>query len=223
MKLNSFPHYLQLDAMDCGPSCLRMIAKYYGKSYSLQTLRARSFITREGVSMLGISDAAESIGFRTSGVRISLEQLKKDVPLPCILHWNQNHFVVCYDIKKKRSGYRFYIADPARQLISYSEEEFKKCWLSTKVNGEEKGAALALEPGPEFQGQGDEEESGSRSLRFFLKYLSPYRKQLIQLILGMLTASLLQLIFPFLTQSLVDVGIRDGNLNFITLTPNFFR
>ena len=217
MKLNSFPHYLQLDAMDCGPSCLRMIAKYYGKSYSLQTLRARSFITREGVSMLGISDAAESIGFRTSGVRISLEQLKKDVPLPCILHWNQNHFVVCYDIKKKRSGYRFYIADPARQLISYSEEEFKKCWLSTKVNGEEKGAALALEPGPEFQGQGDEEESGSRSLRFFLKYLSPYRKQLIQLILGMLTASLLQLIFPFLTQSLVDVGIRDGNLNFITL------
>ena len=121
MKLNSFPHYLQLDAMDCGPSCLRMIAKYYGKSYSLQTLRARSFITREGVSMLGISDAAESIGFRTSGVRISLEQLKKDVPLPCILHWNQNHFVVCYDIKKKRSGYRFYIADPARQLISYSE------------------------------------------------------------------------------------------------------
>ena len=102
MKLNSFPHYLQLDAMDCGPSCLRMIAKYYGKSYSLQTLRARSFITREGVSMLGISDAAESIGFRTSGVRISLEQLKKDVPLPCILHWNQNHFVVCYDIKKKR-------------------------------------------------------------------------------------------------------------------------
>lgn len=131
------------------------------------------------------------------GVRISLEQLKKDVPLPCILHWNQNHFVVCYDIKKKRSGYRFYIADPARQLISYSEEEFKKCWLSTKVNGEEKGAALALEPGPEFQGQGDEEESGSRSLRFFLKYLSPYRKQLIQLILGMLTASLLQLIFLF--------------------------
>lgn len=169
MKLNSFPHYLQLDAMDCGPSCLRMIAKYYGKSYSLQTLRARSFITREGVSMLGISDAAESIGFRTSGVRISLEQLKKDVPLPCILHWNQNHFVVCYDIKKKRSGYRFYIADPARQLISYSEEEFKKCWLSTKVNwrGGKWGCHLRIEPGPEFQGPGrPEEESGSRKSSF---------------------------------------------------------
>ncbi len=108
MKLSSFPHYLQLDAMDCGPSCLRMIAKYYGKSYSLQTLRARSFITREGVSMLGISDAAESIGFRTSGVRISLEQLKEDVPLPCILHWNQNHFVVCYDINVARKFVRHF-------------------------------------------------------------------------------------------------------------------
>ncbi|WP_349967946.1 cysteine peptidase family C39 domain-containing protein, partial [Phocaeicola massiliensis] len=103
--MKTFPHYLQLDAMDCGPTCLRMIARYYGKNYSLQTLRERSFITREGVSMPGISDAAESIGFRTSGVRITLKQLEEDVPLPCILHWNQNHFVVCYDIRKKRNGY----------------------------------------------------------------------------------------------------------------------
>ena len=101
--MKRFPHYIQLDAMDCGPSCLRMIAKYYGKTYSLQTLRARSFITREGVSMLGISDAAEFIGFRTSGVRITFKQLVEDVPLPCILHWNQNHFVVCYDIRKSAS------------------------------------------------------------------------------------------------------------------------
>lgn len=215
--MRNFPHYLQLDAMDCGPTCLRMIAKYYGKTYSLQTLREHSFITREGVSMLGISDAAEFIGFRTSGVRISLQQLVEDVPLPCILHWNQNHFVVCYDIKKKKDGYRFSIADPARQLITYHEEEFKKCWLSTKVDGEEKGAALALEPGPDFFEHEGEGGSGSRSLSFFLKYLSPYKKQLIQLVLGMITASLLQLIFPFLTQSLVDVGIRDGNLSFITL------
>ncbi|MDE5760999.1 MAG: peptidase domain-containing ABC transporter, partial [Bacteroides sp.] len=99
--MKRFPHYLQLDAMDCGPTCLRMIAGYYGKNYSLQTLRARSFITREGVSMLGISDAAESIGFRTMGVRVSFDQLVQDVPLPCILHWNQNHFVVCYGIEKK--------------------------------------------------------------------------------------------------------------------------
>ncbi|WP_455592732.1 peptidase domain-containing ABC transporter [Bacteroides sp.] len=217
MIMRSFPHYLQHDAMDCGPTCLRMIAKYYGKPYSLQTLREHSFITREGVSMLGISDAAEFIGFRTSGVRISLQQLVEDVPLPCILHWNQNHFVVCYDIKKKKEGYRFNIADPARQLITYHEDEFKKCWLSTKVDGEEKGAALALEPGPEFYEREDEQDSGGRNLRFFLKYLSPYKKQLVQLVFGMVAASFLQLIFPFLTQSLVDVGIRDGNLSFITL------
>lgn len=99
----SFPHYLQLDAMDCGPTCLRMISKYYGRTYSLQTLREKSFITREEVSMLGISDAAESIGFHTNGVRITFEQLVEDVALPCILHWNQNHFVVCYNIKKKRA------------------------------------------------------------------------------------------------------------------------
>ena len=109
--MKRFPHYIQLDAMDCGPSCLRMIAKYYGKTYSLQTLRARSFITREGVSMLGISDAAEFIGFRTSGVRITFKQLVEDVPLPCILHWNQNHFVVCYDIRKKKDGYWVSVAD----------------------------------------------------------------------------------------------------------------
>ena len=114
--MKRFPHYIQLDAMDCGPSCLRMIAKYYGKTYSLQTLRARSFITREGVSMLGISDAAEFIGFRTSGVRITFKQLVEDVPLPCILHWNQNHFVVCYDIRKKKDGYWVSVADPASQL-----------------------------------------------------------------------------------------------------------
>lgn len=217
MHPRKFPHYSQLDVMDCGPTCLRMISRYYGKNYSLQTLRDRSFITREGVSMLGISDAAESIGFRTSGVRVSLQQLKEDVPLPCILHWQQRHFVVCYKIQKKRKEHFYYIADPATCLVTFSEEELKKCWLSTKVEGEEKGAALALEPTPDFYSQKDEPESNQRKLSFFLQYLTPYKKQILQLTLGMLTVSILQLIFPFLTQSLVDVGIRDGNLNFITL------
>lgn len=216
--MKTFPHYLQLDAMDCGPTCLRMIARYYGKNYSLQTLRERSFITREGVSMLGISDAAESIGFRTSGVRITLKQLEEDVPLPCILHWNQNHFVVCYDIRKKRNGYRFHIADPASQNVIYTEQEMKRCWLVTRTEGEEKGTALALEPAPEFYEREDEKEKdGRNSLSFFFKYLLPYKRQIAHLLLGMLAVSLLQLIFPFLTQSLVDVGIRDGNLGFITL------
>ena len=214
----NIPHYFQLDAMDCGPTCLRMIARYYGKNYSLQTLRERSFITREGVSMLGISDAAESIGFRTSGVRITLKQLEEDVPLPCILHWNQNHFVVCYDIRKKRNGYRFHIADPASQNVTYTEQEMKRCWLVTRTEGEEKGTALALEPAPEFYEREDEKEKdGRNSLSFFFKYLLPYKRQIAHLLLGMLAVSLLQLIFPFLTQSLVDVGIRDGNLGFITL------
>lgn len=218
MHIHSFPHYLQLDAMDCGPTCLRMIAKYYGKAYSLQTLRAHSFITREGVSMLGISDAAESIGFRTMGVRITLEQLREEMPLPCILHWKQNHFVVCHDIKKKKDGYHYHIADPATQLVTYGDKEMKKCWLATKVDGEEKGAALALEPSPDFYTREDEQESERKSgLGFFFRYLFPYKKELIHLLLGMLVVSMLQLIFPFLTQSLVDTGIRDGNLSFITL------
>ena len=210
--------YQQLDAMDCGPTCLRMIAKHYGRHYSLETLRQHSFITREGVSMLGISDAAEYIGFRTSGVMISFEQLVKDAPLPCIVHWKQNHFVVVYNIKKnKKAGHRIYVADPALGYITYDEVDFKKCWHSTKKNEEEKGTALLLEPGPEFFDRGDEKENRNRNLRYFLRYLTPYKNQLVQLVLGMLVVSILQLIFPFLTQSLVDVGIRDGNLSFITL------
>ena len=123
-----------------------------------QLYRRRSFISRNGVSMLGISDAAESIGFRTSGVRVSFEQLAEDVPLPCILHWNQSHFVVCYDVKKKKGQYSFRIADPATQLVTYNELELKRCWLATKSDGEEKGTALALEPTPDFyNGEGEPE------------------------------------------------------------------
>ena len=215
--MSIFPHYRQLDAMDCGPTCLRMIAKYYGKDYSLETLRRRSFITRAGVSMLGISDAAESIGFKTLGVRISMKQLINDMPIPCILHWNQRHFVVCYKIKKTRKGYRFYIADPASKKITYSEAEMKKCWISTKANGEDCGAALALEPTPDFYSATDENSKPQRSLSFFLKYLRPYRREVIQLFLGMIVASVLQLIFPFLTQGLVDIGIKGRSINFIVL------
>ena len=208
-----FPHYLQLDKMDCGPTCLRMIAKHYGRSYTLQTLRECSFITREGVSMLGISDAAETIGFRTTGVKISLEQLKKEALLPCILHWNQNHFVVLYKVKNNK----FHISDPASKKVTFNEEEFKRCWISTKSGEEDKGTALLLEPGPEFYDMDDEKGNRNRGLAFFFRYLTPHKKQFIQLILGMITVSLLQLITPFLTQSMVDTGIRDSNLSFITL------
>ena len=222
--LKPFPHFVQLDAMDCGPTCLRMIAKYYGRNYTLQYLREKSFITREGVSMLGISDAAETIGFRTSGVRISLEQLKNDVPLPCILHWNQNHFVVLHRVSNRRLRIRsamteeqYHIADPASKKVVFNEEEFKRCWISTRTGGKDTGTALLLEPGPEFYDREDDKEKRTRGLSFFFRYLTPFKSQFVQLILGMITISLLQLIMPFLTQSLVDTGIRDNNLNFITL------
>lgn len=218
MKTNSFPHYLQLDAMDCGPSCLRMVAKYYGKTYSLQTLRERCFITREGVSLLGVSDAAENIGFRTIGVKTSFENLVKDANLPCILHWNQNHFVVCYKIKECHNGnVKIYIADPASQKLVYNKEEFLKCWLQKKENQRDTGIALLLEPGPDFDQQDDEKRSSRRDLIFFVRYLLPYKSQFLQLFAGMMIGSGLQLIFPFLTQSMVDIGIRDSNLSFITL------
>jgi len=224
MKYNSFPHYLQLDAMDCGPTSLRIISKYYGRSFSIQTLREKTYITREGVSMLGISDAAESIGFRTQGVKISFEQLVNDMPFPCILHWNQNHFVVCYDIKKKWSLFKknnddfsIYVSDPANGLLTYSKDEFIKCWLSTKSQNKEKGMALMLYTTPAFYDQEGEDAQSKANLRYFFKYLRPHRSQLVQLALGMLLSSVLSLIFPFLSQTMVDVGIGNRNISVITL------
>lgn len=216
--IKGFPHYQQLDEMDCGSTSLRMIAKYYGKEYSAEMLRNHCHITRNGVSMLGISEAAEYLGFRTLGVKITMEQLAHDASLPCILHWNQNHFVVCYKVKKNRSGrYRFYIADPASQKLCYTEEEFMRCWLSTSVQGRDCGMALLMVPGVNFGKRKEECENHRQSLGFFFKYLKPYRRQVVILLLGMLLGSLLQLVFPFLTQALVDKGINGKNLGFVTL------
>lgn len=138
---------------------------------------------------------------------------------PCILHWNQNHFVVCYRIKRHRKGnYLFYIADPAGQLVRLPEAEFSKCWYATKERGVEKGIALLLEPGPDFMEMEEEpEKSTRRDLLYFARYLFPYKRQFVQLIIGMVLGMLLQMVFPFLTQALVDVGINDRNLSFITL------
>lgn len=214
-----FPHYHQQESADCGPASLRMIAKYYGHSYSLEMLRSHSFISREGVSMLGISDAAEYLGMHTLGVKITFEQLANEAVLPCILHWNQNHFVVCYGIKRKRfsDDYKIYIADPASQKLCYNKEEFCKCWLSTKVAGKDCGTALLLEPGVNFGQVDDEFKAREKSFTSFIRYLLPYKKLFFQLLLGMVLGSLLQLIFPFLTQAMVDVGIGNRDLGIITL------
>ena len=168
--------------------------------------------------MLGISDAAESIGFRTTGAKINFDQLSTDIPLPCVAHWNQNHFVVVHKIQKRKNGKStVFVADPAHGLIKYNEEEFMRCWASTKLDGKDCGAVLALQPGPEFYDIEDEKKAEDKNLGFFFRYLKPYRPQLVQLVMGMLAGSVLQLIFPFLTQALVDNGIRNHNLGFITL------
>ncbi|MGQ8338640.1 peptidase domain-containing ABC transporter [Sunxiuqinia sp. A32] len=207
-----FPHYKQPDAMDCGPTCLRMIAKFYGRNFNLNFLREQSHISREGVSLLGISDAAEAIGMRSLGTKVSYEQLEKDVPKPCIVHWDQNHFVVVYHIAKGK----VYVADPAFGLVRYDEAEFKKHWLATVAKGEQKGICLLLQPTPEFYEQEDDKTDRS-GFNFLLRYVRPHRKLVGQLMLGFLAASIIQLIFPFLTQSIVDVGINNQDLGFIYL------
>ncbi len=197
--------------MDCGPTCLRMVAKHYGKSYSLESLRERAYISREGVSLLGISDAAETLGMRTLSIRTSIDSLIDEVPLPCIAHWKQHHFVVVYDTHKDKIR----VADPAHGLVNYNKEEFKRGWISFGENAQSEGILLALEPTPRFF-ESEDELTGSRTkLSFFFKYLFAYKKYLLQLILGMLLGSVLGLVFPFLTQSLVDFGITNQNIGFI--------
>ncbi|HQI46402.1 MAG TPA: cysteine peptidase family C39 domain-containing protein [Bacteroidales bacterium] len=124
-----FPSFLQPDAMDCGATCLRMIAKFYGKDYTLETLREKCYTTREGVSLLSISETAEQIGFKTVGGKLTFEKLVKEAPLPCIIHWNQEHFVVVYKVKEKNifgKYIKIFVADPAFGLVSYNEDEFTK-------------------------------------------------------------------------------------------------
>ncbi|MFC2101894.1 peptidase domain-containing ABC transporter [Bacteroidota bacterium] len=215
--MSRFPFSRQLDTMDCGPSCLRMISRFYGKNYSLSTLRDLCHITRDGVTMLGISDASEEIGFQTLGVKISLNELVAEAPLPCILHWHQDHFVVLYNVKKSHGTKHFFVADPALGRVKYNETEFLSHWLSElHPDEEQKGICMLLEPTEEFHARRDE-GSGISRFRFILSYLKPHRKLFSQLVLGMILGSLFMLIFPFLTQSIIDVGIQNQDLNFISL------
>jgi ATP-binding cassette subfamily B protein len=207
-----FPHFKQPDAMDCGPVCLRMIAKFYGRGIPLDYLREQSHISREGVSLLGISDAAEAIGMRSMGTKVSYGQLVNDVPKPCIVHWDQNHFVVLYDTGKGK----MHVADPAFGLVKYTGAEFKQHWLATAKEGTEKGICLMLQPTPAFY-EREEEKQPKGGFSFLLRYLRPHRRLMGQLLIGFLAASIIQLLFPFLTQSLVDVGINNQDLNFIYL------
>ena len=206
----------QHDSMQCGIACLQMVCKYFGREYTLDSLSKLCFATTEGVSLLGINEAANTLGLHTTSARATTTVLS-DAPLPCILHWNQNHFVVLYKIKK---GKKFYVADPGKGLVTYSLEEFKQHWISTNSNGEDKGIAMFLETTPAFftyKMQGEENIKEKRSFRFLFEYVKKYRKYFGQIILGLIVGSLLQLVLPFLTQSIVDVGIKNQDIGFVWL------
>lgn len=212
--LDRFPHYYQLDYMDCGPTCLRMVAKYYGENYSLQYLREHCYLDREGVSLQGIIEGAEHIGMRTLPVKLPFSGKNKelayltDAPLPCIVHWRQQHFIVVYKISKKY----VWVSDPASGKFKLDRDTFKKYWLSDGENG----IGLLLEPTPEFYEKDLLKKRGANYL-FLTTYLKPYRRYFVQLMIGLFLGSLFQLLFPFLTQAIVDVGIQNQKIGFIYL------
>ena len=212
--MKKFPTYIQADSKDCGPTCLKIVSKFYGKTLNIQQLREFSETTREGSNLLFLSDAAEKIGFRTLGVKLNVESLE-DAPLPCILHWNKEHYVVLYDIRKGN----YHISDPGFGLLSYNKEEFIKFWIGNNADGKTaEGIALLMEPTPKFnQSEFEKEEKRSLGFGILYQYLWRYKSFLIQLSIGLLAGSLLQLIFPFLTQSIVDIGIQNQNIGFIYL------
>lgn len=206
----------QHDSMQCGIACLQMVCKYFGREYSLDSLSKLCFATTEGVSMLGINEAANTLGLHTISARVTTTMLGK-APLPSILHWDQNHFVVLYKVKK---GKKFYVADPRKGLVTYGLDEFKQHWISTKSNGEDKGIAMFLETTPAFftyKMEDEEHIKEKRSFRFLFGYVKKYRKYFGQIILGLIVGSLLQLVLPFLTQSIVDVGINNQDIGFVWL------
>ena len=209
----------QRDAMDCGCTCLAIITRYYSIQPNRDFLRSICSLGKRGVSLLSISKAAETIGFKTIGGRIDFDTLAQEAILPCIAHWNQNHFVVVYKIKKHSKGhYTIYVVDPSRGLVTYDKEDFLKNWVSTKTNGEEKGVVLLLEPTEQVYFQKDTGTVPFQNrVKFLWNYLKKYKRFFAQLILGLLLGSLLQLVFPFLTQAIVDTGIGGKDIDFVGL------
>ncbi|MGB0680130.1 MAG: cysteine peptidase family C39 domain-containing protein, partial [Polyangiales bacterium] len=211
-RIRHFPVYRQHDMMDCGPSCLRMVARHHGKSFDLPLLRERCSITRQGVSLLGISEAAESVGLRTVALKVSPERLER-LPVPFIAWWKQNHYVVVYDVTR----HFVYVSDPAHGRIRYTRAEFCQHWAQPGQEGQAWGAALLLEPTPRFYAQADRTEEGGQLRSFVSAYVRRYRSLFAQVALGLLVTGLIGLAFPLLTQLLIDYGIGYRDLNFIYL------
>ncbi len=212
--MKNFQFCQQPDTMDCGPTCLRMVAKYHKRSISLQKIRKLSETTRSGSSLQGIADAAEKIGFRTLGVKINFQKLHAEAPLPCIVFWNERHFVVVHKIKKNK----IFVADPAHGLLEYSKQDFIDNWIGKQANETtEEGIVLLLEPTPKLSEKEDDDISKKEGMGFLWKYMSNYKRFMFQLALGLFSVSILQLIFPFLTQSVVDIGIQNKDVHFLYL------
>lgn len=209
-----FPIVYQKDSMQCGIACLSMICEYFGRKYPLSFIERFCFATNEGVSLKGISDAAENLGLKSVGGKVSIDSLLI-LPLPCILHWNQNHFVVLY--KVSQDGNRFWISDPARGKYKISLEEFKSHWITTNSNDCEKGIAMFFEKTDSFLGKTFGTRTENRSFQLLFKYFKLYRRSLIKIVLILAIGCILQLIMPFLTQAIVDIGIRDKNIGIIWL------
>ncbi len=211
--MKSFPVIYQHDSMQCGIACLQMVCQYYGRTYSMEAVSNFCHATTEGVSMLGISEASENLGIESVSAKVSVEKLTK-APMPCILHWSQSHFVVLYRVKK---GREFYIADPAKGLVNYSIDEFCRHWVSITEDGEEKGVAMFLEPTEEFYHKDIPMRKENHSIRFLMKYFRQYQGQLLMIALTLILGSMVQLVLPFLTQQIVDTGIKNRDIDFIWL------
>ncbi|WP_461631563.1 peptidase domain-containing ABC transporter [Labilibaculum euxinus] len=216
----SFPFFKQMDAMDCGPTCLRMIAKFHGRSFSQEFLREKTQIGKEGVNLLGIADAAERIGLKSLGLKISFEQLLNDIPFPAILYWQPKHFVVIIPQSKRQRKRKYIkIADPKVGIIKLKVDDFLKYWLSTNEEGIDKGIVLILEPTHQFYESHFEDQDNNSKIGWstLVRYIIDFKFYFLQILIGSLLGSVLQLIFPYLTQSIVDTGINTQNLNFIQI------
>lgn len=219
--MSKYPVFQQYESIDCGSTCLAMICEYYGKHYKVEYLRDLCYTNREGVSLYSISMASEKLGFHTVGVKVTISELRQDKFLPCILYWNQNHFVVLYRIKKTSKGLVFYVANPAIAVVSqFNEEEFGKCFLNS-VNNQGKGLGIALYLSPSntfFDKENVEgQESNKKSLGFLFSYLIPYKKHFLLLFLILLIGTGIQMLLPFMTQATVDQGIHDRNINIVIM------
>ncbi|MCB0564679.1 MAG: peptidase domain-containing ABC transporter [Phaeodactylibacter sp.] len=207
-----FPFYQQLDAMDCGATCLRMISRHFGRYYSLEYLRELTYMGKQGVTLLGISDAAEHIGLQSLAVKTTYDRLARDIPLPCVAHWRQEHFVVVHKVNRHYA----WIADPASGKFKLTREEFRDNWISDTEEGEDLGVLLLLETTPEFYAR-DGESADKSGFGYVFSYFKKYRPLIVQLIVGLLLGTLLQLTFPFLMKAIVDKGIDTEDLGFIKI------